>query len=409
MNDTSDLPTIPVEAEPVTQPVTAEAPVVAAETEPTTETPVAPVPIVESSRTRPSMAMFLWGALIGAVVAALVAGGLVMVLDGNDTALTSSPSNGSRLTQPQDIRGVLAKVEPAVVSVTSQSISANRFLQPVPNEGAGTGVIISADGVIITNNHVIAGATKLTVTTREGKNLEATVLGRDPGRDLAVIKVEATNLPTAVLGDSGDLVVGDAVIAIGNALALPGGPTVTTGIVSALERSIETISGQIDHLIQTDTAINPGNSGGPLVNSRGEVIGINTAIAGNAQNIGFAIAITPAKPIIEELRSGTTKVRPFLGVQSVGVTPQVATQFDLSVDSGALVTVVTPNTGAQAAGIRSGDVIVEVDGNAIDDPQALVDALEKHKPGDEVKITLQRGDQRLTVTATLGQRPASVS
>src|SRR3989440_735707 len=198
----------------------------------------------------------------------------------------------------------------------------------VPAQPAATRqpiILAASDGAIVTNNHVVAGAQTIEVVFADDRKMPARVLGRDPTTDLAVLKVDASDLPVAGLGDSGALKVGDDVIAIGNALALEGGPTVTRGIVSAEDRTITAENGvRLEHVIQTDTAINPGNSGGPLVNSAGEVVGINTAVAGDAQNIGVSIAVNAAKPIIEELRQGTTPSRPFFGGKVVTLTPSIS-------------------------------------------------------------------------------------
>jgi serine protease Do len=208
-------------------------------------------------------------------------------------------------TSVLDVHRVLAKVEPAIVTVRTRLLGMDSFGQPVAEEGTGTGVVVRPNGVIVTNDHVVANARSIEVQLADGRTVPAHVLGTAVGSDLAVIKIDAHGLPTAQLGNSSDLKVGDAVVAIGNALALPGGPTVTEGIVSALDRSIREENGvQLNHVIQTDAAINPGNSGGPLVDARGRVVGINTATAQQGQNIGFAIAITPAKQVIQQLEQG---------------------------------------------------------------------------------------------------------
>jgi len=203
-----------------------------------------------------------------------------------------------------NVHRVLANVEPAVVTIRTRLLSTDA-MHPVVEEGTGTGVIVRPDGVIITNDHVVAGAQGIRVQLADGRTLPARVSGTAPGADLAVIRVDASELPTARLGNSKTLRVGDAVLAIGNALALPGEPTVTEGIVSALGRSIREPNGvRLDHVIQTDAAINPGDSGGPLVDAHGRVMGIDTATATRGQNIGFAIAITPARRILDRLEGG---------------------------------------------------------------------------------------------------------
>ena len=203
-------------------------------------------------------------------------------------------------TSVLDVHRLLAKVEPAVVTVRTRVVGVDSLLQPVVERGTGTGVIVRSNGVILTNNHVIANAQNIQVQLADGRTLPASVLRTAVGSDLAVIKIDTSGLPTARLTASRSLRVGDAVVAIGNALALPGGPTVTEGIVSALGRSIREPNGvQLDNVIQTDAAINPGNSGGPLVDARGRVVGINSASAAQGQNIGFAIAAGAARRVID--------------------------------------------------------------------------------------------------------------
>ena len=292
------------------------------------------------------------------------------------------------------------------MAIRTRTLSLGDFLRPVPGEGAGTGFVIAPDGVIVTNNHVVAGAQSIEVVFADDRKMPARVLGKDPATDLAVVKVDASDLPVASLGDSGALKVGDDVIAIGNALALEGGPTVTRGIVSAEDRTITAENGvRLEHVIQTDTAINPGNSGGPLVNSSGEVVGINTAVAGDAQNIGFSIAVNAAKPIIEELRQGTTRSRPFLGVKMFTLTPSIAQELGIKAQSGALVADVTAGSGAEVAGVRNGDVITSIDGKEVKAAEDVTSAVNAHKPGDEIKTTYRRGDETTEVTVKLGERP----
>jgi serine protease Do len=352
----------------------------------------------------------LMAALTGALVGALVAGGLVTLLRDDKTItgpVATFSSNTSKIARPADIQEILAKVQPAVVAIRTRTLTLGDFLRPEPAEGAGTGFVIAPDGVIVTNNHVVAGAQSIDVVFGNDMTKPAQILGRDASADLAVIKVDAVGLQAATLGDSNRLRVGDDVVAIGNALALEGGPSVTRGIVSAKDRTIVAENGiRLENVIQTDTAINRGNSGGPLVNADGDVVGINTAVAGDAQNIGFSIAITQARPIIEELRSGSTRTRPFLGVQMFDVTPAVAEELKLEVTEGALVAEVTEGSGAEVAGMRAGDVIVDIDGEKISDAGDVSNAVRKHKPGDEIKVTVARGSERQTLTVRLGERPA---
>jgi len=300
-------------------------------------------------------------------------------------------------------KDVLARVEPAVVTVQ---------LRATGGLSTGTGMILSADGEVLTNAHVVEGRGQLQVTLfTETKPRNATLVGSDRNNDLALLKIEGVSgLPTVTLGDSATADVGDPVVAIGNALALPGGPTVTTGIVSAKDRTLS----QLDGLLQTDAAINPGNSGGPLVDAKAEVIGINTAVLrggsgeADAQGIGFAIAANTAKPIIEELRkAGGGPIRTsgaFLGVGSVTVNQEIATRLKLGVDRGAIVQDVTPGSAADRAGVQVNDVIVGIGGQSVASVADISRLVRSHKPGDKVKIDFVRDRNQQSVDAQLGQR-----
>jgi serine protease Do len=304
------------------------------------------------------------------------------------------------------ISEVVELVTPAVVAIHTETMSYNIFLEPVPQQGAGTGVIIDERGYIVTNNHVVEGASSIEVTLSDGRIFDATDVRRDPGIDLAVVKIEAGDLPTASLGDSSALKVGEWVVAIGNALALEGGPTVTVGVVSYLGRSIQEPNGVVLYdLIQTDAAINPGNSGGPLVNMAGQVVGINTAIAARAENIGFAVSITPALPVISELITRGKVNRPYLGVAFYTVTPLVSSQFDLGVEKGVLLTIVEQGSPADIAGLRKGDVITGFAGEEIPDSEQLVRAIRDLRVGQQVRITFIRDKQEQITYATLVESP----
>jgi S1-C subfamily serine protease len=293
------------------------------------------------------------------------------------------------------------------VSIRVTSTGTDVFQQEVTQEGAGTGFVASADGLIYTNAHVVDGADDVQVTLADGTTHDGQVIGVDTTDDLAVVKIDVSGLTPLPIGSSADMEVGDPVVAVGNALALPGGPTATQGIVSALNRSIDTDNGEhLARLIQTDAAINPGNSGGPLVNSAGEVIGINTAGASNAENVGFAISLDAAKPILDQLAQGKTVVRPFLGVQTQTVTPDAAQQSDLGVDHGAYIQAITADSGAELAGLQVGDVIVDIDGTTINTSDDVGTVLRDHKPDDSIKITVHRDGDDVTVTAKLGTREA---
>jgi putative serine protease PepD len=298
---------------------------------------------------------------------------------------SAAPVQGAAL----DVKGILAKVEPSVVDIVASSRR---------ESGEGTGIIISPDGYILTNAHVVSGATKVSVSTSSSsKALTATVVGADEAHDVALIKVDGgSGLPAAELGRSADMKVGDDVVAIGNALGLRGDPTVTRGIVSALNRTVENLTG----MIQTDAAINPGNSGGPLVNSAGQVIGINTAVAADgAQNIGFAIPIDKAKSLADRLRSGQGPApTAFLGVSTTETSDGSA---------GAMVVQLVSGGPAQKAGISVGDLIVSFDGKPVSGADALSGLVQLKQPGDTVQVVVERNGSSRTVSVTLGTKPAN--
>ncbi len=279
-------------------------------------------------------------------------------------------------------------------------------------QGQGSGFIIDASGLILTNAHVVAEADRVTVTLKDGRTLEGKVQGSDPVTDLAVVKVSGNNLPVAALGDSDQVQVGDWAIAVGNPLGLDN--TVTLGIVSTLRRSSAQVGIPDKRLdfIQTDAAINPGNSGGPLLNQAGEVIGINTAIRADAMGIGFAIPINKAKEISATLAKGQKVNHPFLGIELVNLTPQIAaennrdpnTAFLLPEVRGVLIVRVRPGTPAANGGLRRGDVIVAIDDQAITTAEQVQNIVERSRIGQTIQIRVRRGEQTITV----GVRPGTL-
>ena len=303
------------------------------------------------------------------------------------------------------IPAVVEKLSPSVVAIFTQRLATDFFFQTVPSEGAGTGIVASEDGHILTNAHVIEDARQIRVLFTDGREMPAEVIGSDPDTDLAVIKVNADNLTVASFGDSDDLRVGDPVVAMGQALGLRGGPTVTAGIVSALDRSIRTQGAVLENLIQTDAAINPGNSGGALTDMEGNVVGVNTAIAGNAQNIGFAIAITPARAIVEQLIRSGRVVHPFLGITMVELSPAIASQRNLQAERGVLIVSVLPGSPAAAAGLAENDVITRIGNDEAEVPSDVSRVINSRRPGDRIELTIVRGGDTRTVTATLAERP----
>lgn len=336
------------------------------------------------------------------------------------SATANVASNGSTTTiapsgnLETDIRAVVDAVKPAVVLIAVTTPQA---------QGVGTGSIITPDGFIVTNFHVVAAETAsvspqttIQVVMTDGKKYPAKVVGTDRTNDLAVVKIDATGLPVIKQGSSSALHVGDWVIAVGNALGLPGGPTVTAGIVSAVGRSIQEpapASANLTDLIQTNAAINPGNSGGPLLNLNGELVGINTAApvdpqsGAAAQGIGFAISVDQAKPIIQTLMSGTPIVPPYMGILPETLTPGIAARFNLPISTGVLIGQVGPNTPAAQAGWKAGDTLTEMDSTKLTSVADLQGVLNKHKPGDTVSATLVTPQGQTQQTRiTFGQPPA---
>ena len=336
------------------------------------------------------------------------------------TTLSTPAPSSARQTQPSSaVTAPLSTVQlvkllrPSVVHVQTEMAAGVDFPgRAVPQTGVGTGSIIDAQGHIVTNSHVVEGARRITVALEDGRAFTARLVGADPFTDLAVIKIDAQGLTPAELGDSDALEVGEDVVAIGFALDLEGGPTVTKGVVSALDRTV----GDLDGLIQTDTDINPGNSGGPLVNLRGEVVGVNTLAiresalstgGPDAQGINFAISISQAKDIINSLIEGGRVVRSFLGVRLSSVTPAIARNNNLPVERGVIIVRVDANTPAGRAGIQANDIVVAMEGQTINSTGRLLRLLTKNPPGTKVKVELFRGSTKRTVEVTLGERPGS--
>jgi S1-C subfamily serine protease len=296
-------------------------------------------------------------------------------------------------------------VSKSVVNIASVRMLHDQLFRVFPMEGVGSGVIIDEKGYILTNNHVIDDAERLKVTLPDGRVLRGRVAGSDEVTDLAVLKVESDEpLPIAQLGNSEDLKAGQIVLAIGNPFGLTGGPTVTAGIVSSLNRSIQTRNGVLE-LIQTDAAINPGNSGGPLVNTTGEVIAINTANMPYAQGIGFAVPVSTAKSILKELIDKGKVTRPWIGIASTKVTPQLARYYRLPSNEGALVAGVEPYSPADDAGLRKGDVIEQIDGSRVEDPSQIASHVRKKRMNERLVLTVNRYGRQIEVPVQIDERP----
>ncbi len=339
----------------------------------------------------------------------------------NESSITAQPVAYS--SDEQINVEVFEKVHTAVVNIASTTLSMNFWMEVIPRRGQGSGFVIDRRGYILTNNHVVAKAQKLTVTTAKGKKIEATLVGRDPRTDLAVIKIPSSDVEAvATLGDSDKIRPGRKAIAIGNPFGLS--HTLTTGIVSALNRSIRTEDGnEIEDLIQTDAAINPGNSGGPLLDSNGHVIGINTAIfslSGGYQGIGFAIPINLAKRVAAKLITSGRVARPWLGISGLSLSPSLAEGLGIDVSQGVLVVQLVRGGPAHQAGLRGGDrevlirgirlllggdVITDINGVAVEDMKELVHQVEQMDVGDTADLGVIRGGFRKRISIKLSERP----
>ena len=340
---------------------------------------------------------------------------------GEKVEVTEAASNEALDQDEQNNISVYRKNIGSVVNVTSRTVALDFFYGLVPQEGQGSGFIIDQNGHVLTNFHVIENAGQIEVTLHNRKKYRATVVGTDRSHDLAIIQIKAPELTPMALGDSKNLQVGQKVYAIGNPFGLSG--TLTSGIVSSI-RSVQEPDGvTIDEAIQTDAAINPGNSGGPLLNSHGEVIGINTMIAANpgvnqSAGIGFAIPINTAKAVLNDLVTLGRVRRPALGILTIPISPDIADQLGLAADYGLLIVRVLPGSAAERAGLRGGnerayignepimvggDLIVAINGEAAQDQQELSHVMNNHRAGDTIQITIYRGKRKLDVTVTLGE------
>lgn len=333
---------------------------------------------------------------------------------GNNTTPSPTPTtqptitpSGTPLSALPSVADVVAKVMPAVAYVSVEYTDTSFFFQTTATK-SGSGVVLSPDGYILTNNHVIDGYNSIEVSLpNDDTTYTATLVGADPTSDLAVIKIDAQNLSTAQFGDPSVLRDGDWVIALGNALGLvEGGPTVTLGIVSGLGRTFTIGQSAYYDVIQTDAAINPGNSGGPLVNLEGQVVGIDTFIISSAENIGFAIGANTDSRVYNDLVEYGHVIRPYLGLNLEDLTPTLASQLGISINKGVLVAYVAPNGPAAKAGIKVNDVITSFQGQNVTEASQLTKLLWEYNVGDTVQLTIWRGNSQQTVSVTLGQSPS---
>jgi S1-C subfamily serine protease len=333
--------------------------------------------------------------------------------------LTQAAGPANYDPEEQNNIAVYKKALPAVVNITSTAVAYDFFYGAVPQQGMGSGFVIDTEGHILTNFHVVEGARQVEVTTSDKKKYKAQIIGTDPVHDLAVIQIPNKSVPQAEIGDSKSLVVGQKVYAIGNPFGLSG--TMTRGIISSI-RSLKGQRGFIDEAIQTDAAINPGNSGGPLLNVRGQVIGINTMIltggVEQSAGIGFAIPINTAKAVLDDLVHLGRVRRPEIGVRTIPIGPELANQLGLAADSGLLIVDVVPGSAAERAGLRAGtekaylgnypimiggDLLVAIEGQPVEDQQDLSHVMQNHRSGDTVTVTIYRGKKRMDVKVVLGE------
>ena len=398
-------------------------------------------PVTQPSARRSSVGPgFVLGAVIASAV--LASGGTFLVGSavgafGHQSAATpapvitpvvvAAPAGGQA-----SIVDIAKSVSPAVVTIVAEGVTSTDPTTGLTGQGTatGSGVIFDANGLILTNHHVVAGdPSSLTVHLKDGRDLPATVYGVDTLTDLAIVRVQASGLPTASIGDSSSIQVGQQAIAIGSPLGTFT-DSVTSGIISAVGRSIPVETGQLTNLIQTDTAINPGNSGGPLLDPSGKVVGINTAVASQSQGIGFAIPIDIAKPLMEQASAGQPLARPWLGIRFQTIDPTVKSANGLTVDQGALIggTIPQDQTGqaqtgqaqtgqtdpaivagspAEAAGLQDGDVITAIDGTTLDSSHPLDLVVSGLTPGKTVTLDVIRNGQPTQNSITLGTRPAN--
>jgi S1-C subfamily serine protease len=337
---------------------------------------------------------------------------------GASSSPLASPGTGSATDPTSAVTSAAASVSPAVVTIDAVAGGSSTDPLSMPSEGIGSGLIFDANGWILTNHHVVEGSDKLTVKLKDGRQFDGTVYGIDTLTDLAIVRIQGSDLPTAKIGDSSTIRVGQLAIAIGSPLGTYTN-TVTSGIISALGRSITVQSGRLNNLIQTDAAINPGNSGGPLLDGNGNVIGINTAVAGSAQGIGFAIPINIARPIMQQALAGQPLARPWIGVRYLAIDLQVQQQEKLPVDHGAWISAgqdasgqttpaIVPGGPADKAGLKEGDIIVSIEGVTVDGEHPLDDILSQYAPGKTVTLGVLRDGQTQSIQLTLGTRPANL-
>jgi serine protease Do len=377
-----------------------------------------------ASRTRGPAGVIVAASLLSAVLAS---GGTLVALQASGALDRPAPAAAATQAAVQPLGGTgwsssiiaaAAKASPAVVQITSVAGIDPNAVTNLPDTGVGSGVIFDANGWILTNRHVVSGSDKITVMLKDGRTFTGTIYGIDTLTDLAIVRIDAKGLPSAPMGDSSALQVGQLAIAIGSPLGTFSN-SVTSGIVSALGRSITIGSTTLNNLIQTDASINPGNSGGPLVDGDGNVIGIDTATAQGAQGIGFAIPIDIAKPLLQQALAGEKLARPWIGIRYQAITPALVAQETLKIDRGALIGPgqdqtgatlpgISPDSPAAKAGLKEGDVVTSIEGMPIDTAHSLESIITRFAPGRTVTVEVFRDGATIKLQVTLGTRPADL-
>ena len=299
------------------------------------------------------------------------------------------------------------KVSPSVVNIVTKRVMGHNRFNTFEFQGAGSGIIMNPEGYILTNNHVVEQTKTVDVFLCNGEKYEGTVIGTDPSTDVAVIKINGDNFYSGQFGNSDTLRPGQIAIAIGNSLGLAGGPSVTIGVISAIQRNIPSERGVLENMIQTDAAINPGNSGGPLIDSDGTIIGINNAIIPFAHGIGFAIPINVAKDVANELITYGHVIRPWLGILGIDINPTLASYYQLAADEGALIVQINEESPAEKAGLEPGDIIIEIEGKHMSGMEDVRHTIWKRKAGENITLKILRNHQKILGTLKLTHTPAS--
>jgi serine protease Do len=386
------------------------------ETPPTAPVYSSPLPPPQPPRpSNPGRVFLVWGLIIGLLLGSVLGGiaGNYIVMSNPGTfpwartvlttypVGTSSPSTTIVTTEEQAIENAVKIASPAVVQINITSVSQNPFgFSSGTQEGLGSGFIITSDGYVLTNNHVVENATKITVVLKDGREFRGQVVGTDATSDVAVVKISGTNLPTVELGDSSTLTVGQKVIAIGNPYGLS--QTVTTGVISALERNVqasqtETLVG----VVQTDAAINPGNSGGPLVDLSGRVVGMNTMIYQDAQGLGFSVSVNTVRKVYDAIIKNGKITWPALGIQGATLTTSIVDQYNLKVSQGVYVVQITSGSGAEVAGLKAGDVITAIDDKPMTTIDGVLSYIRSKNVGDTVQVVADRNGTTKTFSVIL--------